>query len=116
METKDIINLINSIEKEKAKLKMGYWKATGTAMLHQDGLDKKWNEFVERKVNEDGGILLDETLQIISMIKANIPSLVIRRTINQISSGKTILDEYLPMFVYPEIIAKIKNPNPLKQI
>ena len=111
MERNEIITLMGNIEKEKAVKKIGYWETAGTALLDNDELGAKWCLFVQAQANDDfvRGALLDETLQIISMIKSNISCEVIAQTINQIPGGQTILDAYLPAFINPEILYEIQS-------
>lgn len=110
MEKKEVITLMQNIEKEKAKNKIGYWQTVGISFLDNDVLREKWCAFVESQANDDytRGSLLDETLQIISMIKSNVPSEVIAQTIKQIPEGQTILHEYLGAFIHPEILYEIQ--------
>lgn len=111
MEKEEVISLMNKIEKEKAQRKIDYWQTVGSSFLESDGLGEKWCSFVEQQANDDfaRGALIDETLQIISMIKSNIPTEKIALTIEQISGGQTILDDYLGAFIHPEILDEIKS-------
>ena len=105
------LNLMREIESGVARSKIGYWKEAGMALLGNDDLGEKWCEFVESQANDffKRGLLLDETLQIISMIKANVPFKAISQVIGFIQNGQIILDEYLGMFVRPEILNEINS-------
>ena len=118
LEKKEVIDLIGKIEKQKAIAKIGYWQTVGNTLLAKDGVGEKWCTFVEDQAYNDfiKGALLDETLQIISMIKSNVSYEVIAQTINEIPGGLTIIDTYLPAFIHPEILYNIKSFNHSKKI
>ena len=111
MEKAEIISLMNKIEKLKVQRKISYWQTAGNAILNNNELNEKWCIFVEQQANSDFeiGILLDETLQIMTMIKSNVPLEIIAQTIKEIPDGQTIIDEYLPGFIHPEILYKIQS-------
>lgn len=111
MEGKEVANLIQNIEKEKAKNKIEYWKTAGVALLDNNELGIKWCVFVEQQANNDfvRGALLDETLQIMSMIKLGVSPEIIAQTVKQIPSGQTILDAYLGAFIHPEFLFEIQT-------
>lgn len=111
MEKTEVINLMNNIEKEKAQRKIGYWQTAGNAILDNNELSEKWCVFVEQQANSDFamGALLDETLQIMTMIKSNVPSEIIAQTIKTIPNGQTIIDAYLGAFIHPEILFEIQT-------
>ena len=111
MEKNEIISLIKNIEKQNARMKIGYWETVGTALLGNGELGEKWCSFVQSQVNNDflNGEMIDETLQIISMIKSNIPYEVIAQAIKRISGGRTIIDTYLGAFIHPEVLYEIQS-------
>lgn len=108
----------SKMELEKAKRKIDYWQTVGTSILDNDELSKKWCAFVEKQANDSfaRGILIDETLQILSMIKSNKSPDEIAQTIKQIPSGRTILDAYLSEFVNPDILSEIQTQFYSKKI
>lgn len=110
MEKEEIVSLMNNIELENAQAKINYWKAVGTAML-DESLGEKWCNFVEKHANDDytRGVFLDEMLQIISMIKANIPYETIAQVLSQIPDEKSIVHNYLGAFIHPEILEEIQS-------
>lgn len=118
MEKTEVIALMNNIEKGKAQRKIGYWQTVGTALLGNDELSVRWCAFVEQQANDDfaRGALLDETLQVMTMIKSNMPSEIIAQTIKQIPSGQTILDAYLGAFIHPEILDEIQSHMDSKKL
>ena len=111
METKEVASFKNALEKENAQGKIGYWQTVGTAVLDNDELSEKWCAFVEKQVNNvvTSGALLDETLQVMTMIKSNMPSEIIAQTIKQIPHGQTVLDSYLRGFIHPEILYEVQS-------
>ena len=99
-------------EKEKMELedairKAPYRISVGQALLDNDELNEKWSNFVTDSTNGFGhGLLLDETLQIMGMIKAGVPSKKIRETLSKIPNNRTIIN-YLSAFIHPEIVSEI---------
>lgn len=118
MERREVISLMHNIEKERAQKKLGYWQTAGNAILNNDELGEKWCAFVEKQVNDDmaTGALLDETLQIMAMIRSNMPLEIIAQTVKQIPGGQSIIDAYLGAFVHPEILEGIKSHMESKKI
>ena len=98
-------------KKQENIKKIPYWQSAGNYILDNNELVQKWNIFVEKQVNDDfiNGALLDETLQIMTMIKAGIPSSEIAQTIENIPGGLTIIDTYLGAFIHPEILFEIQS-------
>ena len=98
-------------KKQENIKKIPYWQSAGNYILDNNELVQKWNIFVKKQVNDDfiNGALLDETLQIMTMIKAGIPSLEIAQTIENIPGGLTIIDTYLGAFIHPEILFEIQS-------
>ncbi len=111
MDKRELVNIMQKIEQNKAVAKMGYWKTVGEALLESDGLSEKWDYFVESQVKDPfaRGDLIDETLQIMSMIKGNLPVSTIAQTIERIPGGQTILDSYLCAFIHPDILDEIQS-------
>lgn len=111
MEKKEVIAVMRTFEKEEAQMKIGYWQTAGVTLLDSIELREKWCAFVEQQANDDfaRGALLDETLQIMSMIKLGLQPEIIAQTIKQIPSGKTVLDAYLGAFIHPEILYEIQS-------
>ncbi len=98
-------------KKQENIKKIPYWQSAGNYILDNNELVQKWNIFVKKQVNDDfiNGALLDETLQIMTMIKAGIPSSEIAQTIENIPGGLTIIDTYLGAFIHPEILFEIQS-------
>lgn len=117
-EAEVVVSLLHNKEKGRAQRKLGYWQTAGNAILNNDELGEKWCAFVEEQVNDDmaTGVLLDETLQIMTMIRSNMPLEIIAQTVKQIPGGQTIIDEYLSGFVRPEILEGIKSHMESKKI
>ena len=117
MEKTEVINLMNQFEKERAQAKVAYWINAGSAILDSEVSQAKWGAFVEKQAADDfaRGALIDETLQVMTMLKANLPYEMIAQTVASLPSGQTILDVYLSEFVHPEIIEGIKLCLPSKE-
>ena len=100
-------------DKEKAIVlsKGEYLKTVDSFLFAAEELSEKWVAFVDEQVNINfiRGTLMDETLQIITMIKSNAPVQVIAQTINQIPGRRTVLDTNLEAFINPEILEEIKS-------
>ena len=111
MENNEVIASMINIEKGKAQRKIDYWQTAGKAILDENELSEKWCAFVEQQANDDftRGVLLDETLQIMTMIKSNMPFEIIAQTIKKIPNGQTIIDDYLGAFIHPEILYEIQS-------
>lgn len=111
MENVEVQSLINNIEKEQAQRKIGYWQTAGKVLLDNEELGEKWCAFVDEKANDDfvRGALLDETLEIMTMLKSNIPIERIASIIQILDNYRTILDDYLKDFVRPEILDDIRH-------
>lgn len=106
----EVISLFSDIEKRHAQQKIDYQKAAGIALLDNDELRKKWCDFVEKHVNSDfDGILLDETLLIIALIKSNVQAETIAQIIKKIPDGQIIIDGFLTDFISPEILFEIQS-------
>jgi hypothetical protein len=111
MEVNEVVKLEQAQRLEEAQRKAEYWKTAGMAILANDELGAKWCEFVDKVANNEvvAGELLDETLQIMSMIKMNIAPEVIAKTVKQVPGGQTIISAYLGAFIHPEILYGIQS-------
>lgn len=100
---------------ENAMRKKDYWIACGKTLLEDNGnLAHKWEEFVIESINSFGeGILIDEMLQIMSMIKMNVPSKQIKEVLDKIESKGTVIS-YLSGFIHPEYLYEIEQSYPQK--
>lgn len=98
-------------EIEDARRKMPYRISAGQALLNDEVLNKKWANFVKDATEGfNHGVLLDETLQIMGMIKAGVPTDKIRETLSKIGSNRTVVT-YLGAFIHPEIVSGIDLDN-----
>ena len=106
-------NILNEIQQQQAENKIKYWKTAGAAILEDKALTEKWCSFVDRNVNDVKGnfpgMFIDETLLIMSMIKAEVSPKAIAKTLKATNDGEVILDYYLGKFIHPEILGQIKN-------
>ena len=99
------------MEKAEARSKMPYRISIGQAYLDDEKLNEKWANFVKKATEGFGhGVLLDETLHIMGMIKAGVPMDKIRESLSKIDSNKTVVD-YLRAFIKPEIVSKLELDN-----
>ena len=99
------------MDKEDAIKKMPYRISVGQSLLNDKNLNEKWAEFVKNTTEGFGhGILLDETLQIMGMIKAGVPTDKIREALSKIGNNKTVVN-YLGAFIHPEIVSEIDLDN-----
>lgn len=110
-EVRKFIKIKEEIEIEDARRKMPYRISVGQALLDDEVLNEKWANFVKDATEGFGhGVLLDETLQIMGMIKAGVPTDKIRETLSKIGSNKTVVT-YLGAFFHPEIVSEIDLNN-----
>lgn len=97
----------DEMDKMDAVNKMGYRILAGQALLEDNSLKEKWAKFVKNQTEGFGyGVLLDETIQIMGMIKAGVPTDTIREVLSKIGSYKTVIT-YLGAFIHPEIMYEI---------
>ena len=108
----DIMRISEEFERESAIQKADYWINCGCAWLAEDQeLSEKWRTFVEKNVYVYGtGELLDETLQIMSMIKAGFKIELIKTTLEQIPAKDTVI-HYLSGFIPADTLYSIQNSD-----
>lgn len=110
-EVRKFIKIKEEIEIADARRKMPYRISVGQALLDDEVLNEKWANFVKDVTEGFGhGVLLDETLQIMGMIKAGVPTDKIRETLSKIRNNKTVVT-YLGAFFHPEIVFEIDLNN-----
>ena len=110
-EVRKFIKIKEEIEIADARRKMPYRISVGQALLDDEVLNEKWANFVKDATEGFGhGVLLDETLQIMGMIKAGVPTDKIRETLSKIGNNKTVVT-YLSAFFHPEIVFEIDLNN-----
>lgn len=116
MDKAEIIKEMERKEKEEAVRKSVEWKREGSELLESEALIEKWCTFVDVLVNNEfiRGSLVGETLEIIKMIKNNVPAEEIAQTLNEMPSGMTIIEDYLASFVPSEIVDAIRANMGLK--
>lgn len=106
----DVSDIIRKYDKQKINSKKNYIIIVGQKLLNDPELNLKWEKFVQDCIDGFGeGVLLEETLMILGLIKSGLDYTDIQDVLSQIGSYATILN-YLGGFVHPEIIDCI-NPN-----
>lgn len=114
IDVREFLKQKEQMEIEDARRKESYRISVGQALLDNEELNKKWENFVHDSTNGFGhGILLDETLQIMGMIKAGIPTEKIRETLSKIPNNRTVVN-YLGAFIHPEIVSEIDLENSME--
>ncbi len=105
-------NVIQSYEYAQAQENVDYWKSVGAAIL-DESLIEKWNNFVDKRVNSYlKGSHLNEILQIISMIKANIPYEKIAQVLSKVSGGDGVSIIWdLESFVSSDVLNEIQSQD-----
>ncbi len=93
------------LEKEVAQQRIPYWQSIGEYLFDSNDLINKWNMFVEENCTKAP---IDDIVQILTVIKAGAPTKSIAQIINNNPKGSVILDNYMGMFVHPEILFEIK--------
>jgi len=107
IDVREFLKKKEEFEIEDARRKAPYRISVGQALLNNDELNEKWSKFVNDSTNGiNHGILLDETLQIMGMIKADVPSEKIRETLAKLPNNRTIIT-YLGAFIHPETLSEI---------
>ena len=115
IDVREFLKKKEEMEIEDARRKAPYRISAGQALLDDDELNEKWANFVKDATEGFGhGVLLDETLQIMGMIKAGVPTDKIRETLSKIGSNKTVVN-YLGEFIYPEIVSEIDLDNSMNK-
>lgn len=108
---REFLKMKEKMDKEEAIKKIPYRISAGQALLDNNELKEKWANFVKKTTEGFGhGVLLDETLQIIGMIKSGVPFEKIRETLSKIEGHKTV-EMYLSAFIHPEIASEIGLEN-----
>ena len=111
IDVKEFLKKKEEMEIEDARRKAPYRISAGQALLDDETLNKKWADFVNDSTNGLGhGVLLDETLQIMGMVKAGVPTDKIRETLAKIPNNRTVVN-YLGAFIHPEIVSEIDLDN-----
>ena len=111
IDVREFMKKKEELEIEDARRKMPYRISVGQALLNDEELNEKWANFVKEATEGFGhGVLLDETLQIMGMIKAGVPTDKIRDTLSKIGNNKTVVN-YLGSFIHPEIVSEIDLDN-----
>ena len=101
------------LEREEAASKKKYRILVGQAFLDDELLKEKWAEFVtKRSEGFAPGHLLDDTIQIMGMVKAGVSTDKIREILSNMSGYKTVL-EHLGAFLPPETMYEIDIDNKL---
>ena len=100
MEKKELLSYLRKLDIERTNSKKPYWKKIGTVLLEDEDLKEKWNMMVDSLTFDEYNCeaYLDETVQLLSMIKMNIDPKVIAETIETISNGGIIIDSLLRSF------------------
>lgn len=114
-ERKKAMNFHNQMNYFEAEDKKDYWKACGTAILSGElGMVDKWCSFVNKQFDNtfSCGDLLDELLQVMTMIKAGVDHETIKQVISLVYS-QTLID-YLYMFVKPELVEAVTPTTNVK--
>ena len=113
IDKKEFIRMSSEIELSKAREKVPYRISLGQTLLDNEELGQKWANFVNESTEGIGhGLLLDETLQIMGLIKAGTSYAEIREVLSKINGSGTVID-YLSAFIHPEIISMIDLNNKL---
>jgi len=96
------------LKRAQSNKKKDYWISCGDVLFDEDeSLKQKWSSFVVENINGAyAGIGIDEILQIISMIKMQVPSHIIGAVIEQMPE-RDFLMYNLGLFVHPELIPTI---------
>lgn len=111
IDVREFLKKKEEMEIEDARRKAPYRISAGQALLNDETLNGKWADFVKEATNGFGhGVLLDETLQIMGMIKAGVPTDKIRETLSKIPNNRTVVN-YLGAFIHPEIFSEIDLDN-----
>lgn len=96
-----------SVELKRAQVngKKDYWISCGNVLFEDDeALKQKWAAFVVENINGAyTGIGIDELLQVMSMIKMQVPSEVVWEVIQQMPEKDFVMYN-LGLFVHPEFI------------
>ena len=109
----DITELMNTKEREIVTAKVNYWKAVGVALMDDDSQKQKWCNFVD-ELGYTKGMMFDEALQVLSMMKLKVPKEQIAEAVKHIPNGEAILRNYLSAFAYPGDLFEIRcivNPE-----
>ena len=102
---------IEEKEMKYALAKMDTWKREGSLLFDTDFLRQRWNSWVEKMATDrfQRGMLVDETIEVLQMIKANDPIDLVADYIEQTQGGMTIVDMYLPILIGAEIPHEIRQ-------
>ena len=102
---------IEEKEMKYALAKMDTWKREGSLLFDTDFLRQRWNSWVEKMATDrfQRGMLVDETIEVLQMIKADDPIDLVADYIEQTQGGMTIVDMYLPPLIGAEIPHEIRQ-------
>lgn len=107
MDKKEYIDCRMKEELDRSRRQAPFRIASGKALLDNDELKTKWESFVHKSTEGfECGVLIDETIQIMALIKAGVPTKEIQSILKTHPNKGTIIT-YLGAFVHPEIIMKI---------
>ena len=98
-----------STKERQIRKKIPYWKAAG-AILGPE-FQEKWNDFVDKRTSEDAfypGSNIDETLMVLSMLKAKMPVEDIVKVINCNESPGHLLDD-ISIFTGMDVTKKLEK-------
>ena len=111
LDVREFLKKKEELEIAEARRMMPFRISVGQALLNDERLNDKWSDFVKTETEGIGhGILLDETLQIMGLIKADVPKDKIRESLSIINNNRSIITN-LSAFIHPEILAEIDLDN-----
>ena len=101
----DFIRYSVELKREQANAKKDYWISCGSVLFEGDeALKQKWTAFVVENINGAyTGIGIDELLQVMSMIKMQVPSNIVCEVIQQMPEKEFVMYN-IGQFVHPEFI------------
>ena len=107
MDKKEYIDSRMKEELDSARIQEPFRISVGKALLDNDELKTKWETFVHKSTEGVGcGVLIDETIQVMGLIKAGVSPKEIQSILKTHPNKGTIVT-YLGAFVHPEIIMEI---------
>lgn len=114
MDRADKMKIIQELEEKETKYalaKMDTWKKEGSTLFDTDFLRQRWNSWVEAMATDkfQRGMLVDETIEVLRMIKSEESLDLVANYIEKISGGMTIIDSYLAQFIGAEIPYEIRQ-------
>lgn len=92
--------------------RIDYLCLTGMAIFDDEDKRNMWIAVVNREITEQNyGYYLEEVLNIISMIKNEIPTPMIKNILNQ-TSNPQLISQYLQQFIDPQILEQLTSNPP----